>query len=247
MPSKPFHGLRAALAAAALLAAAPLAATPQIQEWTTANGSRVLFIAADALPMVDVQVVFDAGSARDGSAYGLAQLTSALLDEGAGDHDADAVAATFEGLGARFSQGADRDTASVSLRSLTEPGLLEPAVEMFATVLAEPTFPAEAFARERDRMRIALQAVQQSPGDLASRAFYRAVYGDHPYGNPPGGTEESLDALTREQVAAFFASRYVARNAVVAIVGDLDRAGAEALAERITAGLARGEKAPPLP
>ena len=137
--------------------------------------------------------------------------------------------------------------ATVSLRSLTDPALLDPALELFASVIAEPSFPADAFERVRGQMQVALQAEQQSPGDLASKAFYRAVYDDHPYGNPPNGTQESLAALTRDDVVAFFGRYYVARNALVAIVGDLDRAAAEALAEQVTAGLAPGDKAPDLP
>ncbi len=245
MPSS--RSVRALLAALALCVAAPLAAAPGIQEWNTSGGSRVLFVRADALPMVDVQVVFDAGSARDGTAYGLAQLTGALLGEGAGELDADAIAAAFEGLGARFSHTAARDMATVSLRSLTDPALLEPALDLFARVLAEPSFPAASLERVRGQMQVALQAEQQSPGDLAGKAFYRALYDDHPYGNPPNGTPESLAALTRDDVTAFFAEHYVARNALVAIVGDLDRAAAEALAERVTAGLAEGKRAKALP
>ena len=247
MCADPLARLRAACATLLLLLAAPLAAAPDIQEWRTPNGARVLFVATDALPMVDVQVVFDAGSARDGQRYGLAQLTSALLGEGAGELDADAVAARFEGLGARFGHGAERDMASVSLRSLTDPKLLDPALDLLATVLRAPAFPAAALERERQTMLLALQAEQQSPGDLAAKAFYRALYDDHPYGNPPNGTETSLRALTRDDVVAFYKRHYVARNALVAIVGDLDRAGAEALATRVTAGLVEGVAAPTLP
>lgn len=247
MPTDTLRVLRTRIAALLLLAASPLAAAPDIQEWTTDGGTRVLFIAADALPMVDVQVVFDAGSVRDGNAYGIAQLTSELLGEGAGTRDADAIAATFEGLGARFGHHAQRDMAVVSLRSLTDPALLDPALELLATVLARPTFPADALERVRGQMQVALQAELQSPGSLAAKAFFRALYDDHPYGGPPNGTPESLAALTRDDVVAFFARHYVARNALVAIVGDLDRAAAEALAEQVTAGLAAGSPAPDLP
>ncbi|HEY5790473.1 MAG TPA: pitrilysin family protein, partial [Gammaproteobacteria bacterium] len=248
MPSRSLARLRVtALLLLGALLAPPLAAAPQIQTWTTPNGVRVLFIAADALPMVDVEVVFDAGSARDGALPGLALLTSGLLGEGAGGYDADAIAGTFEGLGARFGAQADRDLASVSLRSLTDPQLLEPALELLATILAEPTFAAPDFGRELDRMKVALQAQKQSPGDLAEQAFYAALYGDHPYAAPPAGSEASLAALTRDDVAAFHRRHYVARNALLAIVGAVDRAQAEALATRVTAGLAAGEPAPPLP
>jgi zinc protease len=235
------------VAALALFVTGPAVATPEIQTWNTGNGARVLFVAADALPMVDVQVVFDAGSARDGLRYGLAQLTSDLLGEGTGELDADAVAATFEGLGARFGHGAQRDMANVSLRSLTDPALLDPALDLLAGLLAAPSFPEAALERERGRMLLDLQAEQQSPGTLASKAFFRALYDDHPYGNPSNGTEASLGALTRDDVVTFYNRYYVAANALVAIVGDLDRAAAEALAERVTAGLTPGRKAPDLP
>jgi len=247
MSSNILTTLRAPFVALALFLAAPLAAAPEIQEWTTSRGARALFIATDALPMIDVRVVFDAGSARDGTHYGIAQMTGELLGEGAGTFDADGIAATFEGLGARFGHGAERDMAVVTLRSLTDPTLLDPALELLATILGQPTFPADALERLRGQMQIALQGEQQSPGALARKAFYRALYDDHPYGNPPNGTPESIAALTRDDVTAHFEQYYVARNALVAIVGDLDRTAAEALAERITAGLSAGEKASDLP
>ncbi len=230
-----------------LLPVLPVWAMAPIQHWETENGARVYFVPARELPMVDVRLVFDAGSARDDGHAGLANLTSALLDTGAGGLDADEIAARLEGVGARLGSGAARDMAWVRLRSLTDAELLEPALALMASVIAEPDFRPEDFSRERERMLVALQYAQQKPGEIAERAFYRALYGDHPYASPPDGTPESVKALTRRQVQAFHRRYYVARNAVVAIVGDLDRAGAEAIARRVTAGLPAGEPAPPLP
>lgn len=230
-----------------LLLALPAWAMAPIQHWETDNGARVYFVPARELPMVDVRVVFDAGSARDDGRAGLAGLTSALLDTGAGGLDADEIAARLEGVGARLGSGAARDMAWVNLRSLVDADLLEPALALMASVIAEPDFRSADFSRERERMLVALQYAQQKPGKIAERAFYRALYGDHPYASPPDGTPESVKALTRRQVQDFHRRYYVARNAVVAIVGDLDRAGAEAIARRVTAGLPAGEPAPPLP
>ncbi len=230
-----------------LLLALPAWAMAPIQHWETDNGARVYFVPARELPMVDVRVVFDAGSARDGGHAGLASLTSALLDTGAGGLGADEIAAGLEGVGARLASGALRDMAWVGLRSLADPGLLDPALDLMAKVLAEPDFRPADLARERERMLVALQYAQQKPGEIAERAFYRALYGDHPYASPPDGTPASVKALSRRQVQDFHRRYYVARNAVVAIVGDLDRAGAEAVARRVTAGLPAGEPAPPLP
>lgn len=222
-------------------------AVPQIQHWETANGLKVYFVQAPELPMVDLRLVFDAGSARDGEQGGLARLVNGLLDKGAGALDADAVAARFEGVGARYGAGVRRDMAWVSLRSLTDPELLEPALDTYVTVVGDPRFPAKDFERARRQTFVALRAAAQDPGEIASKAFYATVYGSHPYARPVLGTEESVEALTREDLKAFYRRYYVARNAVLAVVGDLDRARAERLAERISRGLAAGEPAPALP
>jgi zinc protease len=222
-------------------------AQPVIEHWETGNGARVYFAAAPELPMVDVRVIFDAGSARDAGKAGLAQLTAALLTDGAGELGADEIAERFADLGARFGAGARRDSASVSLRSLTDPELLEPALDLAALVLREPTFQPDGFERDRRRMLVSVRLGEQSPGYLLGRAFYEGLYGEHPYGSPPGGTQESLEALTREDVVEFHQQYYTASNAVVAIVGDLDRAGAEVLAERLLGQLPPGDPVPELP
>ncbi len=225
----------------------PAWAAPDIQHWTTSNGARVYFIEAPEIPMVDVQVVFNAGAARDSGKPGLAQLSNALLPEGAGHLNADAIAERFESLGAQFNVDAARDMAVVSLRSLTEPDVLQPALETMALVLAEPTMPGEAVERVRKQMESALQRQLQSPSSLASRAFYRHLYGDYPYGHLPLGTQESLPRLTRDDALAFHQRYYVGSNAVVAIVGALDQTQAKQLAEKVMGGLPAGEPAPALP
>jgi len=230
-----------------LLVSTLAGAVPEIQHWRTANGAPVYFIAARELPMVDVQVLFDAGSARDGERPGLAMLTNSLLEEGAGDWSADAIADRLERVGARLSASSRRDSAVISLRGLTEPRYLQPAVETVARLLKEPTFTPEALNRVRQQMLVALQGRAQSPGAIAQDAFYQALYGDHPYGSPPHGTADSLNAITRDDVRDFHRRHYTLANVAVAIVGDLDRSGAERLAEALVGGLPEGEGIPPPP
>jgi len=215
-----------------------------IQHWQSKSSARVYFVEAKELPMVDIRVVFDAGSARDNGKAGVARLTNGLLNEGAGKFDADQIAEQFESVGARYQSSSLNDMAVVSLRSLVDPELLAPSLDLFSTIVSSPTFPEKAFERERNRMLIGLQNQKQSPSAIAKKAFYRAVYGDHPYASPPEGTEESVSHLKREDVIAHHKKYYVARNAVVAIVGALDRRQAEAIAEQVTKGLPEGEKAP---
>lgn len=222
-------------------------ATPNIQHWQTANGARVYFYAAPEIPMVDAQVVFDAGAVRDGNKPGLAGMTNGLLNEGAGDLNADAIAQKFDELGARQGNSADRDTASFSLRSLSDPAQLQPAVDLLALILSKPTFPQDAFTRVQNNALVGLQAQKQSPEDITSEAFFKALYGAHPYAQDPSGTEESVKALTVEDLKAFYKQYYVARNAVVAIVGALDRAAAEKLANTLVGALPEGTAAAALP
>ena len=239
--------LSSILAAALLLVSSLAAAVPEIQNWRTANGVPVYFIPARELPMVDAQILFNAGSARDGERPGLAKLTNALLEEGAGDWSADVIADRLDRVGARFSASSRRDSASVSLRSLVDPRYLQPTVETVARLLKEPTFAPDAVERVRQQMLTALQERAQSPGAIAQDAFYKALYGSHPYGLPPDGTSASLNAITRAEIQAFHRRHYAAANAVIAIVGDLDRPAAEQLANALVGGLPQGEPIPPTP
>ena len=103
-------------------------AAAKIEQWQTAQGAKVMYVQTEALPMVDIQILFDAGSARDGEQFGLAALTSALLDTGAGQWNADQIAQRFESVGANFGTGVSSDNASLSLRTLTEPALFDKAL-----------------------------------------------------------------------------------------------------------------------
>jgi zinc protease len=239
--------LSSILAAALLLASSLAAAVPAIQNWRTANGVPVYFIPARELPMVDAQVLFSAGSARDGEKPGLAKFTNALLEEGAGDWSADVIADRLDQVGARFSASSRRDSATVSLRSLSEPRYLQPTVETVARLLKEPTFAPDAVERVRQQMLTGLQERAQSPGAIAQDAFFKALYGNHPYGSPPEGTTASLNAIARADIQDFHRRHYTAANAVVAIVGDLDRPAAEQLANALVSGLPPGEPIPPPP
>ncbi|MGF1547063.1 MAG: M16 family metallopeptidase [Thiotrichales bacterium] len=222
-------------------------AGPKIEHWQTSNGMRVYFVVAPELPMVDIRVTFSAGSARDAGAAGLAVLTNGMLNEGAGGMSADAIAESFESVGAQFGLGALRDMAWLSLRSLTDPDYIQPALETFAKVLWQPDFPERDLARVKNQTLVALKAEEADPSSIASKAYYKAVYGDHPYASPTKGTATSVEALTREQLRAFHKRYYSAANGLIAITGALERKVAEQLAETLSGGLPKGELPAPVP
>jgi zinc protease len=111
----------------------------------------------------------------------------------------------------------------------------------------QPDFPAAVLERERQRLLVGLSIQQQKPGEIVEKAFYKALYGKHPYATPPEGDEASVKAIKREDLLAFYRKYYVASNALIAIVGDLSRQQAEQLATRLVKDLPKGKPAAPLP
>lgn len=230
-----------------LSCSAVVQALPEIQSWKTDNGAKVLFVAAPELPMVDIRVVFDAGSARDSDQAGIARLTNGMLDQGADGLSASQIAQGFEDRGATIGNGSERDMAWLSLRSLTEDKLLQPSLELFGKVLSKPDFPAPDFAREQKRTLVSLQYQKQKPATIASRRFYEDLFGTHPYASDPSGTEASVAALSAGDLKEFYRQYYVASNAVVVIVGDLVEKQAAAIASTLVSQLPTGKHAGALP
>ncbi|MCQ4273094.1 insulinase family protein [Pseudomonas kuykendallii] len=211
-----------------------------IQSWQTAEGAKVLFVEAREVPMFDLRLTFAAGSAQDGDVPGLATLTNAMLNEGVAGKDVGAIAEGFEGLGADFGNGAYRDMAIASLRSLSAVDKREPALALFAEVIGKPTFPADSLARIKNQLLAGFEYQKQNPGKLAGDALFERLYGDHPYAHPSDGNEATLPAISLEQLRAFHQKAYAAGNVVIALVGDLSRSEAEAIAAQVSSALPKG-------
>jgi zinc protease len=218
-------------------------AAPAIEHWVAPSGARVYFVENHALPMLDVQVDFPAGSARDPAARpGLAALTRELLDKGVEGLDENGVADRLADLGAQISGGVNLDRASANLRTLSASGTREAALDVFRAVLSTPRFPADVFEREQARAVAALKESLTRPDTIAHRVFRAALYPDHAYGR--SATPESLLAITRDEIEAFYRTHYGARGATVTVVGDIGRGEAEALVQKLTEKLPAAVAAP---
>ena len=222
-------------------------AAPPIQHWVSEKGARVFFVPATGLPMVDINMTFAAGSARDGDHPGVANMTSTLLAKGAAGMSANEIARRIESLGAELSTDSARDMGSLELRTLSDETYLTPAVSIMADVVGRPDFNVEDFQRERKRTLVGIRRSEQSPGTVASNEIFLATYGNHPYATRTTGTIEDVESLELDAIKAFYKRYYVARNAVIGIVGDVDRKQAEQLVEQLTAHLVAGERAARLP
>jgi len=229
--------------------------TPNVQSFRTAQGTRVLFVQAPELPMLDIRLTFDAGSARDQSLStgdgkslsGLASLTAQLLFEATSTQNTDQIAASFESLGAQYSAAAYRDMFTIELRSLTDPAYLQPAVTQWLDAVRDAQFPESSVTRILQSAETGQKQRKDSPSATAGIRFWRELYGTHPYAEPSTGSMASLKNLTVQHVEQFRQRYLVASNATIAITGNLERAQAAALAERIAASLPLGTPAAALP
>ncbi len=219
----------------------------RVEQWQAKSGVNVLFVQAEDLPMVDMRIIFAAGSARDGDIYGLAKATNALISEGAGGVSATELAQKLDDVGIKLSTGSARDMAWIGIRSLSDWDNLRQGLDVMNLMLTKPDLTQQAIERQKRFMRISLEQIKQSPGKIAGRELYKKIYPNHPYGKPAGGDEKSIGALGRESIFSFFKRYYVGANATVAIVGDVDRVAAQMMVDSVFAGVPSGEPAEYLP
>jgi len=235
-----------------LLASSSALAGIPIEHWTQASGAQVFLVDSPAIPMVDVQVDFDAGSRRDPAPQaGLAGVTADMMEKGvlaragAPALDENQLGEAWADLGASFGAGAGGERMSFSLRSLTDPALLDQAVALAARQLGEPAFPDAVWRRERERLAAALKEARTRPATVASLAYAHAVYGDHPYGQEL--TEATLARIGVSDMRALHARLLRPCRAKVSLVGALNRAQADALVTRLLARLPAGADCAALP
>lgn len=244
---------RAWLAGAGIvfLASSAVAAIP-IQHWTQPSGAQVWLVESPAIPMLDVQIDFDAGSRRDpvGQA-GLASVTALMAGKGVAARDGapaldeNELGEAWADLGASFGGSAGDDRMSFQLRTLTEPELLTQSVQLAARELGEPAWPDHVWQRERQRLSAAIKESRTRPGTVAGLAYSAAVYGSHPYGYET--TPESLARIGVADMRQRYQDFIRPCRARVSLVGAVTRAQADALVTQLLGRLPQGADCPPLP
>ena len=146
-------------------------------------------------------------------------MVSSLLDEGAGDLDSQAFQRRLEDLAVRLRFDAGRDTFGGHLRTLTKNR--DAAFDLLRLALTAPRFDDEPVSRIRDQILAGLRRDQENPNTIASRTLLRALFPDHPYGRPVGGTPESITAITTGGLKRFVKQRLARANVAIGVVGDI--------------------------
>ncbi|MFT4059058.1 MAG: pitrilysin family protein, partial [Legionella sp.] len=234
------------MALALSLSQTVMAYTFKTEKWHTANGVQVIFYPAPEVPMLDISLAFAAGSSYDGKQYGLSALTSRLINQGNAGLDASAIADSLADTGAQFNIDNSRDMVVLNLRTLVTKEALAQSTTTLAQIINHPDFPDDAFNREKQQLLMSIEQSKESPEEVADLNFFQALYQDHPYAHPVNGTKETLKTISKQQLLDFYHRYYIANNAVLVLVGDINSQTAHQLADKLTKELPKGEKAIPV-
>lgn len=205
---------------------APALKLPPVQKRMLSNGLPVWLIESHEVPLVQVTLLVRAGSGDDPAGrFGVASLTAAMLDEGAGSRSALDIADAVEFLGATLATTSSFDSSAVRLN--VPVARLGDALPIMADVALRPTFPATDLERVRQERLTALTQARDDVGAIAQLAFPRIVYGTtHRYGTSATGTEPTLRSLTQQDLRSFHSAFFQPANATIVVVGDVTAAAA---------------------
>ncbi len=223
----PFPNLTAAATGAdrsklPTVAEPPRAAFPPLQRTTLSNGLQVILAERRAVPLVNFNLIVDAGYAADqGAAMGTANLAMDMLDEGTTSRGALEISDAVASLGAQLGTGSNLDVSTVRLSALREN--LAASLDLFADVILNPAFPQNELDRLKAQQLAAIQREKATPMTMALRVFPQLVYGQgHAYSLPftGSGTEASVRSITRDDLVAFHRTWFRPNNATLVVTGD---------------------------
>jgi predicted Zn-dependent peptidase len=222
---------------------APELKVPDQHHFQLSNGLKVRLVEYRRLPIVALHLAVDAGALHDPRGKpGVASFAAAMMTEGTKRRSAVKISDDLGFIGASLSAGAGFDSASLSGSVLASH--LDELLDIFADVLVDATFPATDFKRVQNSRLVSLIQQRDIPGAVAAKAFARMYWGDHPYGHWLLGTEESVKAATREDLARFHAARWKPNVSELAVVGDVTEKDLKAKLEKALSRW-RGKAPPP--
>lgn len=196
---------------------------PVLHRAELSNGLKVILAQRKSIPVVNFNLLFDAGYAADQFTIpGTAKLTMDMMDEGTKKMDALQISEALSMLGAQLSSGAGLDNCNVYLSSLK--ANLGESLDIFADVVLNPSFPENELERLRKQLLASIQREKVTPVQMALRVFPKLLYGEgHAYGNPftGSGTESSIMKISRDDIIKFHNDWLRPNNATLIIVGDI--------------------------
>jgi zinc protease len=231
------RALSSAFMLAGVLAAAPLPAhATTIERIVSPGGIPAWLVREPSVPLIAVDFAFRGGANQDPvDKPGVATMMASLLDEGAGDIESTQFHERVEAKAIEIGFAATRDYISGSLRTLTENQ--DEAVALMRLALTAPRFDAPDVERIREQLLAGLRRATQSPNDLANQRWWATAFPGHPYGRPVRGTLQSVPTITVDDLRTFMRNVFARDGLKIAIVGNIDAAGAGKLVDRVFGAL----------
>jgi zinc protease len=199
------------------------------------NGLTVLHVEKRNLPLVMVTLLVKSGSVDElAEEAGLANLTASLLTEGTRKRTSIEISEEAEFIGAKLGASAGADYCTVSLAVLKKD--IDKGFELLSDILLNPTFPKKELKRKKQLIKGSLRQREEQPSFIASRAFKREVFGEHPYGRLLEGTPETINGIDRKDIVKYYSNHFLPNNSILSVVGDLVPAELDGLLKKWLSG-----------
>ncbi|WP_299400912.1 pitrilysin family protein [uncultured Roseobacter sp.] len=231
---------------ALVVLALPAGAEVNIKEVKSDAGLTAWLVEDHSIPFVALEIRFRGGASLDAPGKrGAINLMTGLLEEGTGEMDARAFARETEALATSFGFDVSDDSLSVSARFLTENR--DASIALLRAALQEPRFDEQAIERVRQQVLSGIRSEAKDPNDIAGRSFDQIAFGDHPYASSLSGTEESVTALTRDDLLDAHKAVLAQDRIYIGAVGDITPEELAALMDELLSGLPeQGAPMPPM-
>jgi zinc protease len=207
----------------ALAQAAPagLFELPEYKRVQLPNGLTLLLLEKHALPMISIDIALRSGSVADPAGKeGVASLTATLLRKGTATRNSEQVSSDLDFIGMQYNTQVDQDATHVSADFLKKD--LDTSLALLGDLLLHPTFPEDEVKKKVAQEVDGIRSAKDDPNNVMQSYFMKFLYGEHPYGRPPGGDERSLPTITHDDIAGFYRSHYTPGNTIVAVAGDFE-------------------------
>ena len=211
----------------------PRLSLPPIEKTKLSNGLEIWMVEQNELPMIAMNLVLKTGSANEpDDRTGVSGLMTSLLDDGTKNRTAVEISNQLQSIGAFLNAGGGWDSTSVSMQTLTRN--FDKALDIFADVILNPTFPATEFESLRARSLIGLRQQKANPNAIANVAYNKVLYGNHPYGRD--NTEATLKAITRDDLVSYYQNTFRPENGVLIVVGNYNKSTLKSSLEKALGG-----------
>ena len=215
----------------AMTASAAGVTLPSYERVVLENGTVLLLGEKHDVPLIGLRAVIRGGAAVDPpDRSGLSSLFAELLEYGAGERDAAAFAETVASVGGELSVSADQEAITINAEFLSRD--VELMLELVTDMLLRPMLAESELEKVRERSINLIKAAKgANPGYLLPTYGRAFLFGEHPYGNPIGGSEASLADITHDDLLAFYEEQVGSDRLIVSVVGDFNAA---AMKQRLT-------------